>query len=204
MAVASSSLAICTAEWMLSGHTGVDLAPAWFPRLVAEQFIGSARDGDVDRAPDPLPFIAIDLVWTNSTDTAQHVSVAVHRSSRSIVVSNPNTIALDDATSWDVGVNPKAPRPSATRRGMGGRVQVTRPSNSSIQFSRLFADRDDGVFYEHVGQVLPDETLQFRYACLYSTPGAWRVGGTEDPRHEAYARWARVRVFAAPMLTGSV
>lgn len=196
------SLSICTNEWITSDRVGLRFTEAWFPRLVSEQFVGSVQDGDLDRAPDPLPLITADLLWTNSTGTDQHVHVETQRAPRSLVVSNPNTVVLDDAVSWDVGDSPNAPRPSMTRNGIGARLQLTRPSQSTIRFGTTFADRDDGVFMTHIGRVRPDESLHFRYMCLFSTPGAWRTG--ESPRTEAYARWARLRVFASPMIGGAV
>lgn len=197
------SLRVCTAEgWMLSNEYGLEFADAWFPRLIAEQFSASAEDGDVDRAPDQLPFIDAEFLWTNTTDTVQHVAVAVHRGPRSFVTTNPNTIAFDDATSWDVADSPSAPRPSMTNNGVGGRVQVTRPSNQTMQFGYLLADRDDGVFYDEIGFVEPEQTLHYRYMGLFSTPGTWRV--PENPRYEMYARWVRLRAWASPAVDGVV
>lgn len=198
-----SSVKVCTAEYMLSTDRGLEFAPNWLPRLVAERFVGSVKDGSVDRAPDPLPFIQADFSWTNTTPVSQHLHVGIHRASRSFVTTNPNTVAIDDAVSWEVAESPSAPRPSATYSGIGGRAQLTRPTNTEIQFAYLFGDRDDGVLNYEVGEVVPGFTLHFRYNCLYSTPGPWRVGEEPPPRFEAFCRWVRLRCWAAPLL-GSV
>ncbi len=197
------SLKVCTSEAMLSTDRGLEFTSAWLPRLVAERFVGSVKDGTVDRAPDPLPFIGADFSWTNTTDLSQHLYVGIHRASRSFVTTNPNAVVIDDAVSWDIGESPSAPRPSTTNlNGIGGKIQMTRPSNAKVQFGYLFGDRDDYIFNVEVGHVIPGDTLHFRYACLYSTPGTWRV--SDDPRYEAFCRWVRLRCWAAPRLTGSI
>lgn len=193
------ALSVCTLEYLISDYRGVRIADQWFPRVVAERFAASTRDGTVDRAPDQVPFIETDLTWTNRSTASQHVQLSLHRAPRSMVVSNTNTIALDDAVSYAVGANPTAPRPSAARSGVGSRVSMTPPGATPIQYARIFADRDDWVTYEDIGEVPPGQTVHVRYLCLYSTPGPWRT--PPQPRHEAYARWARLRLWASPHLT---
>ena len=195
-----SDLSVCTAEYLISDSRGLRLAEPWLPRVVGERFAASTRDGAVDRAPDQIPFIETDLIWTNRSSSDQHVMVSVHRASRSLVSSNTNTVALDDVWSHAVGVSPTAARPTGTRSGLGTRVSVTRPSVPQVQFARIFADRDDWVSYEEIGKVPAGETVHFRYMCLFSTPGPWRT--PPQPRHEAYARWVRLRMWASPYLTG--
>lgn len=197
------SLKLCTAEYMISDSNGLGFSKSWFPRLVRERFAASTQDGVVDRAPDPIPFIDTDLIWTNTTEEAQHLIMSVHKASRSIVSSNPNTVVLDDAYAWDVGESPSAPRPSSTRNGNGARVKITRATSSAAPaFGRFFRDWPDVVAYEEIGQIDPGDSVHFRYMCLFSTPGEWRAA--TQPRHEAFARWVRLRLWAAPMVTGAI
>jgi hypothetical protein len=197
------SMKICTLEYLISDSNGLGFAKSWLPRMVSERFAPSTKDGLVDRAPDPIPFIDTDISWTNSAAEPQHLAMAVHRASRTIITSNPNTIVLDDAYSWDVGPSPLAPRPSGTFNGFGGRVKTTRSTDTTPpQFSRLFQDQADWIHYEEIGRIDPGDTVHFRYMCLFSTPGEWRAA--TQPRHEAYARWVRLRLWAAPMVTGAI
>lgn len=191
---------ICTAEWMVSGASGVGLSSAWLPRLVTERFVPSVRDGAVDRTPDPIPFIDAELSWTNTTGTDQHVNVSVHKASRSLVTSSPNTLVLDDAIAWSVARNPKVPAPVAAISGAGTRLKTTQSRSSAMKYGRLYTDFDDHIDYVHIGRIAPGYTLQFRYRCLFSTPGEWRAA--LQPKHEAYARWARLRLWASPHVGG--
>lgn len=195
------SLRVCVAEFMISDSTGTGFARSWLPTMVAERMAVSGRDGEVDRAPDQIPFIDTEILWTNTTDETVHVMVSVHRASRFLLTSSPNTLVLDDAWTYDVGLSPSAPAPSGTSNGVGTRVK-TRRSYQSLVFSRLFRDYPDWISYVEVGACEPGETVHFRYRCLYSTPGEWRTA--VQPRHEANARWARLRMFTAPWTTGVV
>jgi hypothetical protein len=195
-----TSVKVCTAEWMLSDPRGMEFGREWMPRIVSERFLTSGMDGVIERTPDPLPMIEGDLVWTNSTPSDQHLIAVLLRAPRSLVTSSPNTVVMDDAVSWDVGVSPNAPLPAASRSGIGGRMKNTRATTKKIAFGRVFMDRDDAVSYYDLGPVYPDRTAHFRYRCLLSTPGEWRT--PNQNRHEAYARWARLMFLASPMLSG--
>lgn len=194
------SLRICTTEMMLSTPTGTDLAAAWLPRIAAERYATSSGDGQVGHAPDPVPLIDTDLIWTNTSGAWQNVHLIIHRAPRSIVSGNANTVVLDDALSWDVGPSPNAPLPTAAASGIASRVKTT-PASLGSQFhwyARLFADFDDWISIEHLGAVAAGETVQIRYQCVVSTPGEWRTGGRA--LQEAHARWVRLQLLAAPLL----
>lgn len=190
-------ISICVGQHMISAPGKLGLAQSWFPRVVAERMVVSTRDGVVERAPDPIVFIDAEMSWTNSTGTLQHARMNVHRASRQLITSNPNTLALDDGCVWDVGVNPNAPAPTPNRSGNGLRLKMTRSYQNDLQFARMFTDLDDWSSLEDIGKVYPGETVHFRYRCVFSTPGEWRTA--LQPRHEAYARWVRLRLLASPM-----
>jgi hypothetical protein len=196
------SLRVCTAEFLTSTPKGMGFSPSWLPRMVVERMAASSRDGQVDRAPDGVPFIESDILWTNTTGDPVHAHVTMHRASRSLVTSNPNMVAFDDAYSFDVGLSPAAPIPASFNNGFGARLKASRSSSTSVLFGRVFRDIPDWLTNVDIGLVEPDESVHFRYRGLFSTPGHWRTGGSS--RHEMYARWTRLRLWTAPWVDGSI
>lgn len=192
------SLQICTSEWMASGPQGTGFSPAWLPRIVAERFAGSAKDGEVSRAPDPVPVIDTMLTWTNTTGAWQDCRLVVHRASRSVITSNPNTVVLDDGVSWDVGQSPRAALPTVSADGVGARIKTTPNILNETIYGRLFNDWDDWTSIHTIGAVAAGETVDIRYQCALTTPGQWRGGSS--PLHQSFARWARLLLWAAPLL----
>lgn len=192
---------LCTAEWIAANQSGVEFTPEWFPSMVAERMAVSTRDGAVDRAPDQIPFIDTEILWSNTSDSSVHVMVSVHRASRSINCSSPATLVLDDAWTFDVGMSPAALTPFASQAGVGVRFKDKFSTQADV-FNRVFRDFPDFLSYVEVGEVGPGESVQFRYRCLFSTPGEWK--SVPSPRYEAFARWARLRMFTAPYVTGVI
>lgn len=190
------SIAICTSSWMSSGPAGTGFADGWIPREVAERFVTSSKDGDVNQAPDPLPFIDAELTWTNTTGCNQWVRLGTQRAPRVIVASNPNTYALDDAISWDVGLSPNAPAPYALENGIGARGQSTPFAVNQVGYTRLFRGWDDSMRYDVIGTVKPDESVHVRYQALYTSPGQWRAPSQALQTVRAY--WVRLRLQAGP------
>lgn len=195
------SLKVCVAEFLISDSVGTGFSQAWLPTMVAERRAESGKDGNVDRAPDQVPFISSEILWTNSFGDPVHTMMSIHRAPRSIVTSAPNTLVLDDAWTWDIGDSPSAPIPFGTENGVGARF-ATRPSFRPLIYTRFFRDFPDWVSYTDVGVVDPGETLHFRYRCLFSTPGAWRT--PVQPLMIAQARWATLRLWIAPQVTGAI
>ncbi|QGH80041.1 hypothetical protein SEA_NHAGOS_30 [Gordonia phage NHagos] len=194
------SLKVCTAEYMISDTNGLGMSRAWFPRVVVEAFLGSTKDGEIQRAPDPVIMIEGDLSWFNNSADDQVVAVQVHRAPRSVTTTNPNTVVLHDAWSYDIGVSPTADAPSVMQDAFGGRLQVDRASVAAddLQFGRLFIDGDDCQTYVAVGTVPSMQALHFRYLCAVQTPGTWTTPA-ENGRFEAQARWARLVALASPV-----
>ncbi|WP_412807732.1 hypothetical protein [Nocardia sp. SC052] len=193
------SVPICTSEWMLSSPTGTDVAAAWVPRIVAERFTTSTKDGAVERSPDPVPFIASELTWANTTGAQQRIWLEIHRPPRMIITSNPNSYVLDDAVSWDTGVAPVAPPPSATENGIGARISVTPVTVNQIAYTRFFRRWDSSNWWQSIGTLQPEEIVHTRYAALYSTPGSWRA--PNNPLQVVRAYWVRLRLWATPEAT---
>ncbi|QNL30157.1 hypothetical protein SEA_MARIOKART_30 [Gordonia phage Mariokart] len=206
-----SSLKICTAEYMLSDTNGVGMRRGWFPRVVAEAFLESTKDGDVSRAPDPVPMITGDLAWFNNSPDPQELAVQVHRAPRSITTTSPNTVVIQDAWTYAVGVSPTADPPTVMQDTTGGRLQLDRAyvAGADLIFGRLFLDTDDSQTLVPIGVVPSMQSMHFRYVASVQTPGTWTTqggdaavgaatGGSEG-RHEAQARWTRLLAIASPV-----
>ncbi|AXQ60066.1 hypothetical protein NTR1_53 [Nocardia phage NTR1] len=195
------SLKVCTAEFMISDSIGTGFSQAWLPFMAAERMATSGKDGNVDRAPDQVPFIDSEILWTNSYDDPVHAMMSIQRAPRSLVTSSPNTLVLDDAWTSDIGLSPSAPTPFGTNSGVGIRFQ-TRQSFNPLIYTRFFRDFPDWTSYVELGAIDPGNTLHFRYRCLYSTPGGWRT--PVQPLMLAQARYARLRLWIAPWTTGVI
>lgn len=193
------SITICSSDWLFSGPRGTGLADGWMPRIVAERFTTSTKDGNVERSPDAVPFIDAELTWTNSLDTAQECWLSTHRAPRTMVASNPNSYVLDDALSWDIGVSPNAPAPFASENGVGCKLQTTPFAINQVTYGRLFRGWDDSTRFELVGTVDPGETVHVRYRALFTTPGQWRAPAQALQVVRAY--WVRLRLWAIPEAT---
>lgn len=195
----------CTSEYMTADTSGIRMRKSWYPRIVAESYLGETKDGDIEEAPDAVTMIEGDLPWFNNTNDDQVVAVMVHRAPRSIVTTDPCTVVLHDAWSFQVGINPSAEYPSIAQDAFGGRLQCNKASTAadSLAYGRFFLDSDDSQTWVPVGIVPVGQALHFRYLCGVQTPGLWiEPTNTSDgpqPRYEAYARWARLQAWALPV-----
>lgn len=188
---------------MLSTVDGLDFARHWFPRIVAEAFLESTKDGEIKLSPDPVTMIDGDMTWFNNTDDPQWVMVQVERAPRSIVTQSPTTLVIHDAWSHDAGVSPLADYPSVVQDTFGGRAQIDRSvaTADALLYGRLFYDGDSTQAWETVGIVPPQQSMHFRYIAAVQTPGLWITPTEFEPRWEAQARWTRLLAFATPVGT---
>lgn len=198
---AAVSIRVCTAEYMLSTVAGLDMRRTWFPRVVAEAFLESTKDGAIQRAPDPVTMIEGDVTWLNNNPDPQFIAVQITRAPRTIVAQNPGTVVIHDAVSWAKGVSPVADYPSVTQDAVGGRAQIDRPEASAenLLFGRLFVDTDSSQVIVLIGELPPDHSLHFRYVASVQTPGTWTSPSEFESRMEANARWTRLVVLASPV-----
>ena len=192
---------ICTSEYMLSTTDGLGMRRNWFPRIVAERFLGSTKDGEIKRAPDPVTTIEGSMSWFNNSPDPQDVFVQVLRAPRTVVAQSPSTVVIHDAWSWAVGENPSADYPSVMQDTTGGRMQIDRPSVEAkkLKYGRFFYDSDSTSSWVPIGVVPSMHSLHFRYLAAIQTPGVWTTPTEFDPRWEAHARWARLLCFATPV-----
>jgi hypothetical protein len=186
---------------MLATPGAVGMRRNWFPRIVAERFLASSRDGEMKRSPDPVTAIIGDLTWFNNSPDDQDVSIQVLRAPRSIIAQNPSTVVIHDAWSWAVGEDPTADYPSVMQDTTGGRMQLDRASVAAadVKFGRFFYDFDTSQAWVPVGIVPSMQLLHFRYLCAFQTPGVWTAPSEFTPRWEASARWTRLLAFATPV-----
>lgn len=186
---------------MLSNVNGLGMRRSWYPRIVAEAFLESTKDGEIKRSPDPVTMIDGDLSWTNNTPDRQQVFVQVLRAPRSVVIQSPSTVVIHDAWSHAVGRSPTADFPSVIQDTFGGKLQFDRPAAAAadLKYCRQFFDGDSAQAWVTVGVVEPQEAMHFRYLAAVQTPGVWTTPSEFDPRWEANARWARLLAFALPV-----
>lgn len=192
---------ICTYEYMLGNVNGLGARRSWYPRIVAEAFLESTKDGEIKRSPDPVTMIDGDLSWTNNTPDPQYLFVQVLRAPRSVVIQSPSTVVIHDAWSYAVGRSPTADFPSVIQDTFGGKLQFDRPAAAAadLKFARQFFDGDSAQAWVTVGRVDPQEAMHFRYLAAVQTPGVWTSPSEFDARWEANARWARLLAFATPV-----
>lgn len=195
------SVKICTSEYMLSTVQGLDFARHYFPRIVAESFLESTKDGEIKLSPDPVTLIDGDLTWFNNTDDPQWVVVQEQRAPRSIVAQSPSTVVIHDAFTSAIGVSPQADYPSVMQDTFGGRAQVDRAEARAedLLYGRLFLDSDSTSVWRTVGIVPAQRSMHARYLCAVQTPGVWISPSEFEPRWEVQARWARLLAFATPV-----
>lgn len=194
------SLKITTSEYMLSSVNGLGMRRCWTPRVVAEAFLESTKDGDIKRAPDPVTMIKGDMAWYNNSDSVQMVAVMVHRAPRSVVSTAPVTVTIQDGWSYATGVAPEADYPSLEQDQCGGKLILDQPEvlPADMLFGRFFLDVDETQTWVEIGSVYPGNSLHFRYLCAVQTPGEWKKPTEFDVRYEAYSRWARLVALAWP------
>lgn len=195
------SLKILTAEHMISDTTGLGLRKTWFPRVVAEQFLESTKDGKITISPDPVTMIDGDLTWFNNSPDAQMVWVQVHRAPRSIIAQSPATVVIHDAWSFRIGKSPSADFPSVIADTFGGRLQIDRSSvaKDQLQYGRYFLNGDDSQAWVNLGEVPAKQSFHFRYLAAVQTPGIWTSPSEFEPRWEANALWTRLVAMAWPV-----
>ena len=195
------SVKLCTSEFMTSTVSGLGMSRHWFPRVVAEAFLESTKDGEIKRSPDPVTMIDGDLAWFNNNPDPQVVYVQVIRAPRSVVSQSPGTVVIHDAWSFAVGQSPSADYPSVIQDTFGGRLQFDRPAAAAadLKYCRQFFDGDSTQAWVTIGEVAPQESIHFRYLAAVQTPGVWTTPTEFDARSEAHARWARLLAFATPV-----
>jgi hypothetical protein len=196
----SSSLKLCTSDYLISDSRGFGMRKNYFPRIVTEAFLESTIDGEIQRAPDPVTMIDGDLTWHNNTPDVQVLAMQIHRGPRTIVSQSPSTVVIHDAWSKADGVNPQADFPSIMQNMTGARLQADRQSvaREEVIYARIFMDYDEYTTWEPLGELAAGHSLHFRYLAAVQTPGVWTLPSEFEPRWEAHARWTRLRLYGFP------
>jgi hypothetical protein len=186
---------------MISTPGAVGMRRNWFPRIVAERFLTSTKDGEIKRSPDPVTMIEGDLTWFNNSPDAQDVTVQIVRAPRTVVAQSPETVVIHDAWSYAVGVDPTADYPSVAQDTAGGRLQIDRPETvaADLRYGRFFLDLDSSETWVPIGVIPSMQLLHFRYIAAVQTPGVWTTPTEFEPSWEAHARYARLLAFATPV-----
>lgn len=195
------SLKVCTAEYLISDTNGLGLRHTFLPRVVAEQFLESTKDGPIKLSPDPVTMIDGDLTWFNNSPDPQQVAVMVHRAPRSVIAQSPATVVIHDAWAWQVGPSPSADFPSVIADTFGGRLQIDRASVAAadLQYGRYFLNGDDSQTWVDLGVVPAQQSFHFRYLAAVQTPNVWTTPSEFEPRWEANALWTRLVAMGWPV-----
>lgn len=196
------SLKICTGPYMISTSAGTGMAKSWFPGIVDEAFLEASKDGEVQRAPDPVNSVEGNLFWRNGGSDPVTVSVIVRRANRMILTTDPNTVLIQDAWSRAVGTAPQAETPSITADASGGKMQTNRAATAGkdLAYGRFVLEMDESETIVPIGVIAPGLALHFRYVAAVHTPGLWIQNDEPDadPRFEANAYWTRLLLWATP------
>jgi hypothetical protein len=195
------SLKLCTAEYMISDTNGLGMRRSFFPRVIAEAFLTSTKDGTISRAPDPVTMIGGTLSWYNNTNDDQEVMVNLHRAPREVVSTNPVTVVIHDAWSFDKGLSPQADLPTAVQDATGGRIQIDRQSvdPKDVKYGKFFLQSDDSQEQVALGVIAMGHSFQFRYQAQVQTPGTWTLASAFQPDFQATARYVRLQAIGWPV-----
>lgn len=196
------SIKVCTSEHVISTTAGMAMRRTWFPSYLKGAYLLSTKDGEIQRSPDPVTMIEGDLAFYNNSPAALDVWVTVQRAPRSIVTTQPGTVILQEAYTFDVGIDPSAEEPSVFRDAFGGKMQTDKAATSGkdLKYGRYFLDDLDSLVKVPCGTVPAEQGLHFRYICAVQTPGVWTTPTEEPPRYEANARYVRLFADSLPVL----
>lgn len=172
------------------------------PRMVAQQSATSTADGSISSPITTQPgtqLIDASMSWVSDSPLDLWMRLQIIRSYWSIHTSNPNVIQIWD--SWMTGVDEAAAIPNnygaanglctlgidvgvdTNSQPFGGIIQQDYPVNSTEDWIQLPAG----------------STLNVRYRCYVWTPPPWsNNANANSPNHAAYARGAKLRLWAYP------
>lgn len=196
---------VCVDENLTVTQDGLlRLAPWSIPRLVIDQMVYSTLDGKI-KAPQPvLPGVLMmdqQVSWKNDSPLPCTLRITVGRGTRNWVVSNPNAVQVRDRWTRTVNTQPDMPVVTSISNGRTGSAidlgtnSVAEP-NPGRQWL-WFGAADSDEWYPEVLQ--PDDLFRMWYQCYYWTPPPWSGNANKNnPQHEVYTRWSRIRVWAFP------
>lgn len=200
---------VCISENLTTDDAGqLRLQPWSVPRLVADVRITSAGDGKVypTITPPGKLLIAGQVQWRNNTPLEQQILTRVTRGPRAWITSNPNAIQIQDRWTYGVDTEPADPITTDIHNGQtGSAIDFGTNSVAEPQPGVQWMWTDINTSDEWIATLLaPEETFAMRYACYVWTPPPWSNNANKNqPKHEAYARWARLSLMAFPQ-QGSV
>lgn len=189
------SVRVCTDEHFMSTNALTAFAAGTLPRIAAEQRAESAHDGDIQQLADPVTMIDTTLRWRNSTGLPQQAVVEVDLAPRSLVVSNPNALSINDSFGVLIGASTEQPQ---IQNSLGESLFRARRNDfraPSMAFQTSFDDQPGGAFTICPGVVPDGQELAFRYVCTVSTPGNWRDPNT--PRMSVKVNYAALNLYTS-------
>jgi len=197
---------VCVDENITTDAGGALLLQPWSViRPVVSVVAKSMNDGKLKpqiTAPGKL-MIDQKFGWRNDGPLDQLVVIRVTRGPKEWVVSNPNVIQFRDR--WTSVIDKKSLTPEVpvttgyfnSQCGSGfdvGTNSVSEP-DVGVQFGWADVSTDEEI----VGPVKPGQTINAWFRCYVWTPWPFSDNANKNsPRHEAYARWAKLEILTLP------
>lgn len=171
-------------------------------RRVANSYKEAVNEGTYGALGTPgRTHIDMELAWVNNTGLPQFVFAEAERGPWFIAVSSPNEAAFRDRLTTAVGVSARAIEPDITSTfdGMFSLYYFSAGSFLSAPDSaNSFGSHDRSRFTNMDATMLQaGETISARYRCNLITNTPFR-SITGPPNYDARARFARLRIYAAP------
>lgn len=201
---------VCISENLTTDDAGQLRFQPWaIPRPVGDVRANSGGDGKIVKPELTLPgklMINQQIGWRNDTPLPQQLLIRVTRGPRSWITSNPNAVQIRDRWSFAVDAAPEVPVTTSIFNGQTGSA-VDFGTNSVAEpvpgVQWMWTDvntADEWVPY----LVEPEQQFNLWYRCYLWTPPPFSDNANKNnPKHEAYAHWARLQLWAYPQ-QGSV
>lgn len=165
-------------------------------RMVVKLRKDSVNDGPFGSTPTPgRTHIDAETSWVNNTGVPQFVQVEAERGPWAIIQATPNQAYFKDNLTAAVGVNARAADPAPVNGSTSYYYHATDSANT------FWAQDRSRWMYGTLPVCQPGETVSARYQVALETFGRWLTPNGDKALYEAYARYAILRIFAAPART---
>lgn len=181
----------------------LQLAPWSVPRNVVDVKAMSTGDGKVT-PQTALPgkmLIEQQVNWINESPLDALVLIRVTRGPRYWLTSTPNAIQIRDRWTRDVDRQPDPPVVSGIFNSQCGSAidlgtnSVAEPKPGLQWMWQGSTSTDEWYPFP----IAPGQNLRLWYRCYYWTPPPWSDNANKNsPKHQVFARWARIQLIAFP------
>lgn len=194
---------VCASRNLNTTNPALALEKWSVPRMVAQVSGNSAGDGAISSAglttqPGRL-MVDLSLSWTSDAPIPLAMRLVVIRAYRTIITSNPNLVQIWD--SWDYGIDRAAATPSSYNLvnslcTLGFDIGT---DNAAQPYPGKFTNDFPATASEEWYTLPAGSTLNVKYRSYCWTPPPWsNNANANSPVHEAWARSAKLRLWAFP------